>query len=202
MKQQYRVDEITQSEKVRIYHHELHQKHIRKSSILKLQTKDTLLEGHSACATFLENAVAELLLHPAELDQAAQACLLKEVDPVFSEADNVLLCAPPTKQDVKEVLSASNLHAAPGCDGITGFVYSECWDILGDPLTETMQAIHRGNKPTKSQRTSLMVFGAKPKKPTSMKPEDKRKISLLNSDFKVATGLETKKFKKVATHTL
>jgi hypothetical protein len=202
VKHQSRVDEITQSEKVRIYHHELHQKHIRKSSILKLQTKDILLEGHSACANFLEQAVGELLLHPADLDHAAQACLLNDVVPVFTEADNLLLCTPPTKQDVKDVLSASNLHAAPGSDGITGFLYSECWDILGDSLTESMQAIHGGLQPTTSQRTSLMVFGSKPKKPTSIKPEDKRKISLLNSDFKCATGLESRRFKKVTTHTL
>ena len=106
-----------------------------------------------------------------------------------------MLCKLPTKQDVKEVLSYSNLHAAPGSDGITSYMYNECWDVLGDSLTEVMQA-------TLSQRTSLMVFGVKPKKPTSIKPQDKRKISLLNSDFKVATGLETRNFKKVTTHTL
>ena len=100
------------------------------------------------------------------------------------------------------MLSASNLHAAPGCDGITSFLYSECRETMGDPLTETMQAIHAGNQPTVSQRTSLMVFGSKPKKLTSIKPGDKRKISLLNSDFKVGTGLEARCFKKVTTHTL
>ena len=47
-----------------------------------------------------------------------------------------------------------------------------------------------------------MVFGNKPKKPNSTKPSDKRKISLLNSDFKVATGIDNNRFKKVATHTL
>ena len=47
-----------------------------------------------------------------------------------------------------------------------------------------------------------MVFGAKPKKPGSILPKDKRRISLLNSDFKLATGLEAHMFKKVAAHTL
>ena len=65
-----------------------------------------------------------------------------------------------------------------------------------------MMSIHEGHQPTASQRTSLMVFGSKPKKPSSIKPGDKRKISLLNSDFKIATGLEAKRFKKVSTHTL
>ena len=43
---QSRSDEIQQSEKIRIYHHELHQKLIKKSAILKLETDDGLLEGH------------------------------------------------------------------------------------------------------------------------------------------------------------
>ena len=47
-----------------------------------------------------------------------------------------------------------------------------------------------------------MVFGCKPKKTNSLLPKDKRRISLLNSDFKVATGLEARCFKKTVTHTL
>ena len=79
-----------------------------------------------------------------------------------------MLCEPPTLGDVKEVLAKSNLQAAPGCDGITGLLYYACWDILGESLTEVMKAIHEGNQPTVSQRTSLMVFGSKPKKPNSI----------------------------------
>jgi hypothetical protein len=47
-----------------------------------------------------------------------------------------------------------------------------------------------------------MVFGSKPKKPNSIKPGDKRRISLLNSDYKVLTGLEALWFGDTATHTL
>ena len=47
-----------------------------------------------------------------------------------------------------------------------------------------------------------MVFGSKPKKATSIIPSDKRRISLLNSDFKTITGVYANRFKKVATHTL
>ena len=46
-----------------------------------------LLEGHAACSKYLENAVGELLLHPANLDDGAQSALLKEVKPVFTEKD-------------------------------------------------------------------------------------------------------------------
>ena len=46
VKYQSRVDDIQVSEKVRIFHHELHQKNIRRSSILKLEIVDGIVEGH------------------------------------------------------------------------------------------------------------------------------------------------------------
>ena len=59
--------------------------------------------------------------------------MLNEVGEVFSDQDNMLLLAPPTEDEVKKVLSSSNLLAAPGIDGIPGLVYSERWDSLKVP---------------------------------------------------------------------
>ena len=196
IKLQARAEELNKSESVRIYHHELHSKKIKRTSIIKLDTGDEVVNGHVECAKLLEKSVSELLLHPAKLCEAAQNELLKEVVPVFTEVDNALLIKSPDKKEVKESVWSSNLHAAPGTDGLTSFLYYTCWDILGDSLTEMVQAVHSGSSPTCSQRTSMMVFGTKPKKPTSIKVSDKRRISLLNSDFKIVTGLENNRFKK------
>ena len=73
---------------------------------------------------------------------------------------------------------------------------------MGAPLTSVMQEVSQCKPLTSSQRTSLMVFGTKPKKPNSLLPQDKRRISLLNSDFKVASGLEAGILKPMLTHTL
>ena len=202
VKHQTKVSEYQYGEKVRIYHHELHRKSIKRSAILKLETPSGIIEGHSACATYLEQTVENLLLHPAHLDQAAQDALLAEVDHVFTEADNAELLKLPDKQEVLETLADSNLHAAPGTDGLTSYFYKQCFHIIGDPLTEVVTAVFSGEKPTLSQRTSRMVFGPKPKKANSNKPGDKRRISLLNSDFKTISGVKSKRFKKTATSTL
>ena len=199
---QCRSDEVSSNEKVRIYHHDLHKKYLKRSSILKLQTDDGLLEGHDECASFLETQVGHLLLNPGLLDLSARDVMLNEVDPVFSDQDNRKLLILPTEDDVKKTISKSNLYAEPGTDGIPSLLYSKCWEIMGTSLTEVIQEIHKGAAPTKSMRTSLMVFGSKPKKPNSIKPGDKRRISLLNSDFKVLTGLEASRFGDTATHTL
>ena len=71
------------------------------------------------------------------------------------------------------------------------------FDILGDALTEVVQEIHRGQQPTRSQRTSLMLFTSKPGKTSSLKPEDKRRLSMLNTDFKVVTGVKVGRHNKI-----
>jgi hypothetical protein len=53
-----------------------------------------------------------------------------------------------------------------------------------------------------SQRTSRMVFGPKPKKTNSLTPGNKRRVSLLNCDFKTISGLLSGRFKKTATTTM
>ena len=202
IKYQSQADEHQSEEKVRIYHHDLHRKKIKKSSILKLETPSGILLGHKACAEYLEQSVEDLLLHPVLLNQAAQEVLLDEVLPVFSDTDNKKLLKLPTKVEVYDTIADSNQHAAPGTDGLTSFFYKQCFKTIGDPLTDVVKAVFSGQKPTLSQRTSRMVFGSKPKKANSTKPSDKRRISLLNSDFKTISGLESRRFKATATKTL
>ena len=143
--------------------YEQHKKHLKRSAILKLQSPNGPLEGHDACSTFLSAQLSELLCNKAELDAVAQSTLLAEVEPVFNEADNLKLKTPPTKEFVKEVLFNSNLNAAPGSDGITSFLYKECWSILGDSLHQVVLAAWDRDDLTKSQRTSLTIFCSKPK---------------------------------------
>ena len=90
------------------------------------------------------------------------------MEPVYTEADNNELEKLPEVEEVKSVLFDSNLNAAPGTDGITSLLYKVHWDILGEPLHQVVTAIHEGEQPTLSQRTSLIVFGNKPKKSAEM----------------------------------
>ena len=200
---QSKMDEIVESETVNIFHHEIHKKHITKSSILKLTSEENeSLNGHHECAAYLEKCVSQLLSGAPQLDSQAQSVLLQEVEEVFSEEDNALLLKTPTKEEVFKNLCESNLHAAPGSDGLTSYFYKECWDIMGDSLVELACRVHNGENLTLSQITLMMIFCSKPKKLNSTKQADKRKLSLLNADFKAITGIEAKRFKMLSTHTL
>ena len=117
VKLQSRTEELNESENVRIYHHELHRKHIKRSQILKLETESQTFLGLEECAEYLENSAS-----PAELNNDAQHELLAEVEKVFTPEDNKLLTKVPDKDEVKESVWSANLHAAPGMDGLTTFL--------------------------------------------------------------------------------
>ena len=101
---QSRSDDVSQSEKVRIYHYDLHKKNIKRSYILKLQTENGLLEGQASSTSYLESQVGDLLLNPAPLDRAARQCLLDEVVHVYTDQDNNMLRAVPVEKEVMSCL--------------------------------------------------------------------------------------------------
>ena len=64
----------------------------------------------------VENSVADLLPQKAQLNPVAKQILLNE--PIFTDEDNAMLCALPTEEEVKEILSSSKQHVAPCTDEI------------------------------------------------------------------------------------
>ena len=105
----------------------------------------------------------KLLLHPASLDSTAQQALLSEVEPVFTQEDNQKLLTPPSEDSVYKTVCRSNLHAAPGTDGIPSYIYKECWDILGGPLVDVMREVFKEQELPLSMRTSLKCLEPNPR---------------------------------------
>ena len=101
IKIQSKMRDIIEDEKVQIYHHELHQKFIKKSSILKLESSETeTVVGHDECAKLLEKSVAEILSGPPKGNPQAQDVLLQEVGKVFTDKDNEISLMKPTKEEL------------------------------------------------------------------------------------------------------
>ena len=65
-----------------------------------------------------------------------------------------------------------------------------------------IQEVFSGGKPTKQQRTSMMVFLRKPKKGGCLKDFSLLRVSLLCSDMKLVTGIEATCLHSTATHSL
>ena len=161
---QARTDAACLSEKTRIFHHNLLVKNHKKSSILKLNTKTGILIGHEQCMEYLESEVFNLLSNVHIPNPSNENDLLNEIVPSFTPEDNKMLLAPPEESEIKNIISESNLSAAPGLDGISTMFYNKCWDIIKSPFVKMIKSVHEGKKPTSSQHTSLMTFCHKPKK--------------------------------------
>lgn len=194
------AQEIEENETLNLYHHDLHKKKIQRAAITTLSTPDGIINGHKKCSEFITKDVANLLENEFKFDDKSQKILLNEVVPVFTEKDNFLLRKLPSKQEIKEILQKSNHHSAPGLDGITYYFYYKLFHIIGNTLVIVLQLIFKHEKPTFSQRTCNMVFAHKPGKSSSKELKDKRKISLLNTDFKILTSIENKRFSSIISH--
>ena len=198
---QGRIRDALDSEKTRIYHHELLFKTVEKDKILKLQLEEEVLEGHGKCAKHLNEEVRTLLGNPAKLNDKAQEELLTGVKVCFTEEDNAMLDSPITNTDIRKSLTKANQKASPGADGIPYSFYLSFWPDIGDHLCDIVRHIYEEGPPTASMSTSHMVFSAKPGKQGSHKPKDKRKLSMLAADYKVLTGVIAARLRKTENHT-
>ena len=124
-----------------------------------------------------------MLLTDANLNHAAQISLPVEISLCFTESDKAILLSPPTLQNMKETVSNSNLHAAPGTEGIPSFIYKECWNNLGEALTYVMPDIHHCKSLSNYQRTSLVVFRSKQTKKHGILPRDNGRILLQDTSL-------------------
>ena len=85
------------------------------------------------------------------------------------------------KDDIKQL----NRKASPGVNGIPSTLYEKHVDVFAPHMLELFNSIVRGQEiPTETIRTGTVTFLSKPKKANSIKLFDKRKISVLGTDFK------------------
>ena len=170
---------------------------MKSSSILMLDTPQGVKTGHFECQKFLEAMVKDLL-RPVFLDSEAQDNLLEETPSVFTEEDRVFFSVKPTIEEVKESVWSSNLNGSPGIDGITSLFYKVHWVLVREHLHQVILENFKRRTLSKTQAIGLVVSSPKPKKGNSTKPKDLRRISLLNTNYKIYSGIPARRITKRA----
>ena len=107
-----RIRDALDSEKTRIYHHELLFKTVERDKIIKLQLEDKVLEGHGKCADHLNKEVRILLGNPAKLNGKAQEELLTGIKVCFTEEDNIMLDSAISNAEIRQSLTKANQKAS------------------------------------------------------------------------------------------
>ena len=181
---QNRAEEFDLSDNTKIYHFESLNNYIEGSIIKKLEVDNVIYEDQKD----IENAINSKL----EIDLSQKFVLDRNIcDELFSfyvpkiskEMDDNL-SKDISYSELKTALRQMRKAASPGMDGIPVNLYLKLLDLIAPQLIEVFNSIIRDEASTRSMRTSTIQFLTKPKKKSSIKLDDKRKISVLCTDYK------------------
>ena len=182
---QNKAEVFDMSDETKLYHYESLSNYVTKSDIKKIEIDGRIYEGQkdveNAINRSLEGSMSETFI----LDLVSCENLFSFEVPQITESMNDTLSREMSSVELKEALKQLNSKASPGIDGIPSTLYEKLADVFAPHMLEVFNYIIRGeDKPTETMRTSTVQFLSKPKKASSIKLSDKRKISVLCTDFK------------------
>ena len=182
---QNKAEVFDMSDETKSYHYESLSNYVTKSDIKKIEIDGRIYEGQkdveNAINRSLEGSMSETFI----LDLVSCENLFSFEVPQITESMNDTLSREMSSVELKEALKQLNSKASPGIDGIPSTLYEKLADVFAPHMLEVFNYIIRGeDKPTETMRTSTVQFLSKPKKASSIKLSDKRKISVLCTDFK------------------
>ena len=188
---QNKAEEFDMSDTTKIYHFESLNKYVKSSKIDKLEVDGKIYDGHENIESIINEKLTDTMSQKFNLDlQVCEKVFSFEV-PKISNEMNELLVKDINTSELLTALKQMNPKASPGIDGIPSTLYDKMSKLFAPYMVEVLNEIICGTKPSESMRTSTLMFLGKPKKINSIKFEDKRKISILCSDFKCIETIMT-----------
>ena len=182
---QNRAEVFDMSDETKLYHYESLNNYVTKSEIKKIEVNGCIYEGQDEIENAINRSLEDSMSETFTLDLTACENLFSFQVPQITESmDNTLSCEI-SLMELKKAIKQLNSKASPGMDGIPSTLYEKLADVFTPYMLEVFNFIIRGeDKPTETMRTSTVQFLSKPKKANSIKLTDKRKISVLCTDFK------------------
>ena len=182
---QNRKEIFDMSDTAKLYHHESLAKYHKKSEINKIEIDGCVYSDQKTVQESIFKIEEASMSKSFRLDLEKCEKLFSFDTPTISENTNKMLEADVTKEEISRALKQLKPKASPGLDGIPSTLYSNMPEMFIPYLVELFNTILKGEKPPESMRTTIVQFLSKPKKQDSIKLEDKRKISILCTDFKL-----------------
>ena len=182
---QNRAEVFDMSDETKLYHYESLSNYVTKSEIKKIDVDGFIYEGQKNIENIINQSLEKSMSQKFTLDlEACEKLFSFDVPQIGKTMDDAVNCEI-SIVELKKALKQLNSKASPGMDGIPSTLYETLSDVFAPHMLEVFNFILRGeDRPSESMRTSTVQFLSKPKKASSIKLSDKRKISVLCTDFK------------------
>lgn len=135
--------------------------------------------ANAACAHFKDILAAE----SQTVNEAALDC----IPTMITDAQNQVLSAMPSIDELKQVVFSMNPNSAAGPDGMNGKFFQSCWDIIKRDLLAVVQSFFCGHPIPKYFSHSCLVLIPKVDHPSRF--SEFRPISLSNFTSKIISKL-------------
>ena len=181
---QNRAEEFDLTDVTKIYHYESLNNYIEGSTIKKLEVDRVIYEGQANIENIINKKLEYDLSQKFVLDRSICEKLFSFNVPQISREMDDNMSKDISISELKTALRQMRKTASPGLDGIPVTLYLKLFDLIAPQMIEILNSILQNEVPTRSMRTSIIQFLTKPKKKSSIKLDDKRKISVLCTDYK------------------
>ena len=164
-------------------------------------TFDSLLNSHGLETSAQDEMEAilvdfyKVLYSRDSLDLQAQGSLIDDLEYSLSTSERDSCEGDFTKEELFGALGGLQTGKAPGSDGLPTEFYKAFWEDLGDVLVTVLNENFRLGVLTDSQREGLLRLLYK--KDDKRLAKNWRPISLLNTDYKLASKVITERLKPV-----
>lgn len=185
------LDDVTMDEPLSAVHVGRAAKRARQQNICSVQDADGQVLTDPADVQEHFRALYEAKFQAPDNGGAARgdSAILAAVDCVMNEEDNRTLCRPFSSEEVHAAVTKCPKRKSPGQDGVSAEFYVAAWGVVGETLTEVLNAMweQRDVPPDMTQGVITLV----PKKARPVVAKDWRPITLLDVDAKILARLMT-----------
>ena len=194
---QNKTEEFDMSDSTKLYHYESHKNYMKESKMEKLEVDGCIYEGQDEIEKVMRKKLEDTLSKTFSLNREACEDLFSFDVPKISAEMDGLLHKEISPKELEIALRQLNSKASPGIDGIPSTLYVKLIDLFLPHIRLVFNCIVKGGQPSKTMRTSTIQFLTKPKKAGSIKLSDKRRISVLCTDFKCLETVLANRLTKV-----
>lgn len=160
-----------------------------------LRDGELIIDDHDGIAQHVLNFYTNLYASP---NNCVPNDLISRVVPsLVTDAENDILTAIPSTEEIKLAVFSMNGDGAPGSDGFAGCFYQLFWDVIGqDVCSAVSQFFAQGWLPPNLNSNLVALI---PKVKGTDRIEDFRPIALANFQFKVITKVLADRLAAIAS---